>query len=355
MYYIGENSIDLIIKLIDEIENKKKTINKYYKRLNNYKKIKDMLDRTSMQYFKERDEVLNYLKNYKDINPDEYSKITHNIRALNNHNYYGRINDNDISTFISDEIDLDNTNDCIIDIYTYKEKITDNILFIIPRVSETMKISDDSNFMNAFISVYTKYEYIIKLKDTMIRYNKLKKLINSNKVNRMEKEKYKHELKQCGIQMRTLKNIVLGFFEENPELEIEIKSYIKSDKKITWIEIIKYAIPYFRKIYIPRVLKQLSEELELKNKKSVNYCDTIINYLYTKSENVGNNILDTATKFNQGYILNYMDSIYPGIKEELVNSLKTNNIERINYLESIIINTLYLEDNDYDDEKIKCL
>jgi len=52
--------------------------------------------------------------------------------------------------------------------------------------------------------------------------------------------------------------------------------------------------------------------------------------------------------FKQNYILNFIDSIYPDYRRELTIALKDNDKERINYLESLLIDTLYLDDNDYE-------
>ena len=301
MYYIGENTIDLIIKLIDEIEEKKEIINADYKKLKQYSKIKNMLDKTS---------------NYENISKEDYGNVISNIKSLNIHKYYGRINDNEISTFFCDLIDLEDENSNITNIYTYKQKITDISLFTIPIVNETNSIYMDNNYVNTYISVYSKYDYLIKLKDVMAKYNKLKKLIDSKNIKNSEREKYKYQLKECSIQMRTLKNIILDFYKENPDIENYIKSNIKTKGKITWIDMIKYSVVYFEKIYIPNTLKQLYEELKIKNEKSINYGNTINNCLIVKTENIGNDILDTSTFFKEGYILKYIDSIYPGLREE---------------------------------------
>ena len=246
----------------------------------------------------------------------------------------------------------------IVVLQIYIHIITDISLFTIPIVNETNSIYMDNNYVNTYISVYSKYDYLIKLKDVMAKYNKLKNLIDSKNIKNSEREKYKYQLKECSIQMRTLKNIILDFYKENPDIENYIKSNIKTKGKITWIDMIKYSVVYFEKIYIPNTLKQLYEELKIKNEKSINYGNTINNCLIVKTENIGNDILDTSTFFKEGYILKYIDSIYPGLREELISSLKMNDIEKINYLESIIVNTIYLDDNDYSDEtlsKIKCL
>ena len=122
MYYIGENTIDLIIKLIDEIEEKKEIINADYKKLKQYSKIKNMLDKTSKQYYKERNDVLEYLENYENISKEDYGNVISNIKSLNIHKYYGRINDNEISTFFCDLIDLEDENSSITNIYTYNNR-----------------------------------------------------------------------------------------------------------------------------------------------------------------------------------------------------------------------------------------
>lgn len=348
MYYLGENTIDLTIKLIEEIEQKKKNINSDYKKLEQYSKIRNVLDNTSKLYYEERANVLNYLENYEDIKKEDYDKVLVNIKLLNTHNFYGRINDEELYSFYCDFIDLEGNDDSITTIYNYKSRKSDSSLFDIPVINETKSIIDDNEFINTYSFTLSKYKDLLELKEELDRYTKLKDLINSRHVTSNKKVAFKIEMKEIGKKIRLLRNSVEEFYELHPDIKEFIYSNIKISGKVDLNDMTLYSISYFEGIYMTKVLRQLYEDLKIKNLKSINFGNIIANCLTVKIQGICTDILDNSAIFKQSYILKVIDSIYPNFRRELTIALKNNDEERINYLKSLIIDTLYLDDSDYE-------
>ena len=348
MFYLGENTIKLIASLLEEIDYKKEMINDKYNKLYNLLKIKKLLTKSSTIYIKERNDVLEYLNNNNEIDPHQFNYLLRTIRELNSHSFYRGIDDDLIYASYSDYTDLFDYKKDIMELCIFKNKDSNTSLFTIPIISETSKISSDKEFIDRLVSVNSQYMYFSKLKEYIDKCSLLKIKLKDRFSSSEEKIHYEQELKRYSSEMRTLKDETKKFFKENKDIEERILRG-KPNKKLNWIDVINYSIIFYRNVYIKEVLEDAYNELLIKNNNSKIYCEKVLESLDNSINSIKNDIFNLSNNFKQEYILNYVDSIYPGIKNNLIDSLYNNN--KIEQLKIVILNTIYLEDIEYEEIK----
>ena len=360
IYGLGENTKNLIIKLLDEIDNKKKNIKENRRLIEQYLKLVKLLNKIIPLYENERAEVLDFLKNYNDSGLKEYDCLCTKIKEINSHSLNKGIKDDSILSRFSYILSFLENGDFVDDTNAicFTDKKSNIELLNIPLVNETCAIYNDNDFLNEYRNVNNQYKYFIKLKEFINKYLSYQASLKNKKLTITERSCIKNEISFYSKEIRITKSIIKDFLDEDPSLKKKLFDMFDNNEKMIWSKLVDNAIDFYENTYLKETIDNLADTLEEKNQKSKVYCNNIKICLYQKIQNKTDLIKDDATFFEQKYILDYIDSIYPGIKMELIDSLISCDIERINYLKSVIAGTLYLEDTDYEDKitnKIKCL
>ena len=360
IYGLGENTKDLIIKLLNEIDNKTKNIEENRRLIEQSIKLTKLLNKTIPQYQREREEVLEFLKEYNNLNVKEYDSLCTKIKEINNHSIIIGIKDDSIISRFAELItltgDMNDFNEQ--SVLSFVDKKSNTTLFDIPVVNETINIYKDNDYLKEYRKVNTQYKYFIKLKEFINKYLNYKEMLKNNKLTNIERNDIKREMSFYSKEIRTTKAIIMDFLEEDSKLKQRLFNLFNDDERMLWTKLTDYTIKFYEDTYFIETIDNLVNVLEENNSKSKLYCDNLKISLYQKIQSRTDLIKEEATEFKQNYILNYIDNIYPGFTIELNDSLVKCDKERIKYLKSIIANTLYLEDTDYEDKitnKIKCL
>ena len=366
-YGLTENMEMMVNNLIIEIKNKYKSIKNNKQKVFLLEYLYSKLKENNEVYGKEREAILDYLKSYNG----DYLDLEESIKKLCDVNfYYYDKEDELLKTGYFDVIGLDEDLDYTRG-FNYYDKNTTKSVYYIPVLNQTNRVDYDNEFMNLIkYDMESNYEKLIKLNNILLELNATEKRINElndilnrelkiincngftaydkaqieeNEIASAELDKLKYKYDVLSKKYKDLKYIIIEYLDNYHELKDKVKNKLNAEK-VSIKAIIPVVFELYKSYLLPKLLNDATTLLEQRNKESKEYCQELLSKLDNTILDLKASIKKDEEYFNDNFILNVLDYIYPGIKDELLSSLQNGN--SINNIISTIEQVLYLDDKD---------
>lgn len=366
-YGLTDNMEMMINNLIIELKSKFKSIKENKQKLFLLEYLSSKLKENNEVYGKEREAILDYLKSYDG----DYLDLVESIKKLCGANFYYINNDDElIKTLRVEVIGLEEELE-----YTYAENYYDKnngtSIYYIPILNQTNRVDYDNEFMNLIkYDIESNYGKLIKLNNILLELNATEKRINElndilnrelkiinwngftaydeaqikeNEIASAELGKLKYKYDVLSKKYKDLKYIIIEYLDKYPELKDKVINKLNAEK-VSIKAIIPVVFELYKSYLLPKLLNDATTLLEQRNKESKEYCQELLSKLDNTILDLKASIKKDEEYFNDIFILNVLDCIYFGLKDETLCSLNTSN--SINSIINTIEQVIYLDDTE---------